>query len=302
MADTPVLYLQFENVTPQDSSGNNYWVYYAGGASIQNLAGIGNAVHLNGAAGGAGGFVAAAPQTTAPGYGVYSDTFSFAPNDITFELWTKIESMTQYGMIFQQIGSYTREDYAPGIGQYTADPNLLGVFRVLNGTADANDSDFWYPGTNIPTDGGWHHLVLTYDENYNDTPNALGIQLYLDGVLANSTVYQNAKLGPELGHIVIGAEGDRGYVYNNMVGLVDEFAIYAGVLSTERIQAHYDSGLYALTPHSCPEVWRRGMGMPGDIDRNCKVDLSDFAAIASTWLLCNDPTLFESDPACTATW
>ena len=34
----------------------------------------------------------------------------------------------------------------------------------------------------------------------------------------------------------------------------------------------------AATPTTCDEVWDLGQGLPGDLDRDCRVDLADFAA------------------------
>lgn len=298
MADEPVLYLKFDTLTAEDSSGNNYWVGYQAGASVVISADSigGGAIHLDGSSGGS---VAATNQAGAPSWGdVYGDEYAFAPDDITFEFWTKIESMTTYGMFFQQIGTWENENQAPGFGQ--ADPSL----RILNGTRDETDDDFWYPGLDTPSDGEWHHMVVAYDEQYGGDPNSMGIQLYIDGSLVNSAVYTDPNsgvgLGPELDHIVIGGENNRGYVYNTFIGMVDEFAIYAGVLSSDRIAAHYASGINERDPKTCADVWEKGFGLPGDADKDCDVDLYDFSLLYSDWLLCNDPN--SSDPACVINW
>ncbi|MCK5614121.1 hypothetical protein KAR91_70305, partial [Candidatus Pacearchaeota archaeon] len=39
-----------------------------------------------------------------------------------------------------------------------------------------------------------------------------------------------------------------------------------------------------------------------DINGDCVVNMADFAVIASSWMICNDPVLFGSDPDCNATW
>ena len=39
--------------------------------------------------------------------------------------------------------------------------------------------------------------------------------------------------------------------------------------------------------------------LPADIDKDCQVDLADFADLAGDWLLCNDPTDQEN---CIANW
>ncbi|MBN1125238.1 MAG: LamG domain-containing protein [Sedimentisphaerales bacterium] len=45
----------------------------------------------------------------------------------------------------------------------------------------------------------------------------------------------------------------------------------------------------AVTNPTCEDVIAAGLGMFGDKDEDCDVDLVDFAAFAANWLLCNDP-------------
>lgn len=303
-ADNPVLYLKFEEMPLVDSSENSYWTQARGGASLSPYGGIGNAIHLDGSD---IGCVAASVLDVEPSWGdTYGDQYAFAPDDITFEFWAKIESINQYGMFFQQIGPYTREDYAPGFGQAADEGVLFGNLRVLNGTTDANDMDFWYPGVETPSDGGWHHYVVTYDEGYDDNPDQMQIQLFVDGELVGSTVVGRtglpAKLGPEMDHLVIGGENNRGSVYNTVTGYFDEFAIYAGVLSSERAAAHYAQGRLEIEPQNCEQVFQRQQGLAADFNRDCVIDLNDFVYIAESWMMCNDPALFETDPTCKASW
>ncbi len=303
--DKPVLYLKFEEMPLVDSSENSYWTQAGSGASLVPSGGIGNAVYLNGSSAG----LVAASVLGNPGWGgTYQDDYAFAPDDITFEFWAKIESITRYGMFFQQIGPYTRENYAPGFGQAADEGVAFGTLRVLNGTdpAEPNHIDFWYPGVETPSDGGWHHYVVTYDEEYNGNPAQMQIQLFVDGELVGSTVVGRegypAKLGPEQDHLVIGGENNRGYVYNTVTGDFDEFAIYAGVLSSERAAAHYAQGRLEIEPQNCEQVFQRQQGLAADFNRDCVIDLNDFVYIAESWMMCNDPALFETDPTCKASW
>lgn len=307
MEDGPVLYLRFESEEPADSSENNYWVEYGGGATIREYQGIGNAVYLNG---GTNAYVAAANQTTAPGYSQKGHEYAFAKGTITFEFWANLESMHRYGMFFHQVGGWSSEPAnnmerrAPGMGQIADEDGSNAQIRILNGLDDPNNP-YWYPGIATPPLGQWAHYVLMYEEKYQGDPNAMQIQLYLNGAAAASTVVSSAtgaRLGPELCHLVIGGFNDRGYVYNNAIGLFDEFAIYPVLLGPERIAAHYQAGLHALTPQDCQDAWRRGMGLPGDINRDCKIDLADFAILAQAWLACNDPELFGIDLTCMPNW
>lgn len=294
LADNPCLYLKFDSLMPVDSSANHYWVGMGERAKIQKAGGIGMSLYAdNTSANYSNGHAAADVFTwnnwysdgigrtrTGPPYGGNDDGYAFAPGDITFEIWIKsVPGLTsdQYGMIFQQVGAYTREPNAPALGLYSD----AGVpkLRVAGG------SQWFYPGTAAPLDGKWHQLVVTYDENEVDPGGSMGIQLYLDGSLAGqTTVYDpnghQALLGPELSTIEITNEGDWGYPYNTFSGYIDEFAIYNGVLSAERIAAHYA----AWQPKDCAEVQARGL-LPGDFNGDCQVDLFDFVVLANQWRL-----------------
>ncbi len=294
MADNPVLYLRFEESGPKDRSGNNYWVAYGGGTHLEEkVGGIGSSIYLDGASGGMGSScaIAAANQQTEPDYTGRDDQYAFAPNDITFEFWMKSlppeePQMSAYGLFFQQIKA--DEANAPGMG------NSDGTIRILNGIS------WWYTGITTPLNQQWHHMVVTYDEEYEGDPNSMGIQFYLDGFLAGSRVVTDpngeAVLGPELSHLVIGGENDRGYIYNTYAGYIDEFAIYEGALSAERVLIHYA----AWQIDDCAEFWDRVGGIAADIDKDCDVDFRDFASLALDWLLCNDPG--SSDPNCVPNW
>jgi hypothetical protein len=144
-------------------------------------------------------------------------------------------------------------------------------------------------------------MVVTYDEVYGGDPNAMAVQFYIDGVSGGSTIASPyANLGPELSHLVIGGANDRGFIWNTMIGMIDEFAIYAGVLGSDRVAAHYASGLYERAPKTCAEVWAKGLGLVGDADKDCDVDLYDFALMTMNWDMCNDPN--SLDPECIASW
>jgi hypothetical protein len=226
-------------------------------------------------------------------YALTETDYDFYPKesgDITFELWVKSTPelvSERWSMVFQQIGAWTYEPNAPALSFADLDdltgPNLP-VIRICGG------SEWWYPGVNAPLDGEWHQIVVTYDENEIEIGGSMGIQLYVDGSLANSVtitdhVNYQALLGPELYTLVIGGENNVGYVYNTYGGWIDEFAVYAGVLSAERVAMHYA----AWQPKDCAEVWARGLGYEGDFDKDCDVDLFDYALFAQGWAQCNDP-------------
>jgi len=286
-SDHPIVWLRFEDDYPTDSSGNDNWVGYGSAISIRDKkGGIGKSAYLDGTDG-SGVYAAAVakgpnappmdPNTTI-GWQVYGDQYSFAPDDITFEMWYKLPSQSQFAIFFQQLGAWTNEPRGPGVS------NQGGNLRVFCG------SGAWEPGVSSYLDREWHHLLVTYDEEYLGEPNTMYVQLYVDGRKKASEVFHdpNAKLGPELSHLLVGGENDIGHTYNVLFRHVDEFAIYEGILAPDRVLAHYA----AFQAKTCTEAVERG-GLPGwtVVDRNgdCIISLFDFAALASEWALCNDP-------------
>jgi hypothetical protein len=305
MADNPVLYLRFEETPLVDSSGNNYWV--ASGTAVQSRPfetswGIGNSMSL--ANDQQEGAIAAGPATTMPtDLLLTGNNYAFVNGDISFEFWmngtTTPQSIDAQGTIFQQGRD---EKVAPGIG------NSGGQLRILNGDDnDPNNTQNWsYTGVTTPVDGKWHHIVLTYDEI---DPNHLNIELYVDGAKVSTKSLTGTrgqtKLGPEMNHLVIGGTGTYRATNggNRYYGLIDEFAIYPGVLASTRVAVHYAAGLAAMKPQTCAQAWLKGDGLAVDKNKDCIVDLKDFMVIASDWLLCNDPALFGPlHPTCVANW
>ncbi len=55
-----------------------------------------------------------------------------------------------------------------------------------------------------------------------------------------------------------------------------------------RFQIDY-IGWNQTAPISCAEVFAKGFGSPLDINKDCYVNLQDYAELAAKWLFCNDP-------------
>jgi acid phosphatase type 7 len=84
--------------------------------------------------------------------------------------------------------------------------------------------------TSTPVDTNWHHVVATYD-------NATA-KLYLDGSLATSTT-SDIQMTANTLPLNMGRSTTGSYFFG---GQLDEVAVYATVLSSARVQAHYDVG------------------------------------------------------------
>lgn len=85
--------------------------------------------------------------------------------------------------------------------------------------------------------GVWHHIVVLFDRDS-------GIRFYTDGaptgfVVAPMTGDHLANAGP----LMVGKLSG----YANFKGDVDEVAVYRGLLSQERIQAHYYASFSDIT-------------------------------------------------------
>ena len=313
--DAPVLWLRFEqspdaNGLLVDSSVNNYWVKASSLVRIEKTMGsMGKAAYLN------GGWVAAANQQTEPNLPTqYDHQYAFnksAPNDITFEFWLRTptpESVDSYAALFSDCNTRTTPyTYAPGMMRSNDAGNQK--CRILLGDEDGSDP-YLYTGANSwVQDANWHYYVVEYEvqPDGNGNPYGLNVKLYRDNLgLANQTYTKDTLtglrgyLGPEMSHILIGGFGSRDNFRPTVdVGYqqyVDEFAIYAGLLSPDRIKTHY----YAWRPKSCAEMRDREMGIVNyDINKDCKISFADFASFAASgWRQCNDPC----DTNCAPNW
>lgn len=326
MADDPCVYLKFDNPLLVDSSENHYWAGSSVNATVKAVGGAigGHALYLNNSfTGGAQGRAYVwnnywVPEPFRSGVGTtnkWGPGYAFAPahaadeespplpGDTTFEFWMKSApelTPDTYGILFQQIdgmswdvpagADYGKEPNAPGMGLYT-DAGVRKL-RVLGG------SQWYYPGVNAPLDGDWHHIVVTYDQNESNLGHDMVIEMYLDGTRYSQTIVDpnmHALLGPSVFYaLMIGSEQNVGYASNAFGGYIDEFAVYAGVLSADRVAAHYAAG----QPKDCADVWARGLGMKGDLNHDCVVDFYDYAIFAAEWRTCNTP----GNPNCVSTW
>jgi len=303
--DNPIVWLRFEDETPRDFSGNNHWVRYGPAASIVSEPNaMYNCVYLDGndgqdVFGVAVSVLDAGEQLPYDDvnetYAVYGDQYAFAPGDITIEMWYKSDiNVPTYAYFFQQHGSNTNELVGPAVGR------AGGEFRISGGDA------LGYTGVNPKLDGQWHQLVVTYDEDYEGDPNRLFAQVYVDGLLKDTTDFGNDPnatfLGPEMSHMMIGAENDMGNTFNVFKGWIDEFIIYEGILDANTIDVHYAAWVEPLT---CEELIGRNMVKDPnlvliDLNKDCIINFYDFAVLAEEWMLCNDP--LGSSPPCAANW
>jgi lysophospholipase L1-like esterase len=130
----------------------------------------------------------------------------------------------------------------PGEGQFHYD---YGTDVNLVATADTDYYFVSWTGTGVNAgkvaNPASATTTITMDSNYTAVANfdANCIKtLYLDGTLISSLVATKGLSWPS-NRLTIGAEGTRGYLYNEYIGDMDDFAIYDGILDAADVVAHY---------------------------------------------------------------
>jgi hypothetical protein len=147
-------------------------------------------------------------------------SLDFGVDDFTVEAWIKPGASDERGIVAKRSASAAEPYWALTV---TDDPNHNGQIRAV-----------YFDGTNTRTaysskvtvDGAWHHLVVLFDRDS-------GITISVDGV----TKFTALAIAPDVsntGELQIGKAPNNPY----FKGDIDEVALYAGLLSAERIQAH----------------------------------------------------------------
>lgn len=121
-------------------------------------------------------------------------------------------------------------DHAASYALYTAETGLR--FYVYDGATFSESPD---PGPGI-WDGGWHHVVGTYD--------GANVRLYVDGAEVGSGTPANLRINyglPTSNDLFIGTYGTTNSIYA-FGGLVDEPSIYNLALTAAEVQQLYAAG------------------------------------------------------------
>lgn len=247
MTDNPLSFWEFEDASSAngdvclDSATRAYknGTYITNGTGVADIAlvpgKVGQAAQLNGSgSGGAGNCIDIWDGAAYP-YSLSKDSFGYPLQTVSLEAWIKSSTTGGYARIMQHNGAYNTLD-GYGIGSYgstTGDITVIGA-----GTT-------WYTGTGNVFDGEWHHIVVTYNPllDNEDGIDDMYEYVYIDGVGKWGNVIEDGALGFSYDRLTLGSEGNRWYLYNGFVGLLDEVAIYDTVLSADRVAAHYAAGI-----------------------------------------------------------
>jgi hypothetical protein len=235
-ADNPLVYLRFEDsdmssnaVALNEGSSSKTANYKTTAGSIEPISSFGTL--------GQAAWLGQGSTTDGNGDSVY---MNIAGDDelrlpsVTYEMWFVTDEVSNWSRLFQANNDWLDEG-GPGVmmnGSAMSASGPPGEFGVMGG-----DTTDYINGTT--DDGEWHHVVVTFD-----TSTSTLKQLYLDGVSIGTAVGPNdLSYRPDATwgtlEICIGAEGSSGYMYNELTGAVDEFAVYDGVLDAKRVRAHY---------------------------------------------------------------
>jgi hypothetical protein len=209
LVDQPIAYWQFEETsgnTAADSSTNSFSGTFIGNLTLAQPSAtplLGNAIALSG------------------GY-VDVPAIANSVSQVSIEIWLNVPTINAGCCT----SIYSADAWAGGNHHYNFKGTIIS--HALNG-GNPNDTDT--PSGTWLTDT-WHHLVTTYDSTVA-TNNTL---IYLDGNLVFTGNHANQS-AMNLVEAQIGAWNAT----RQLIGGVDEFAIYDSLLSPGRIQAHFEA-------------------------------------------------------------
>jgi hypothetical protein len=213
---------------------------------------IGNAIDLTGGQDPNSGYVATSASAL--------DLGIRGANPRSVSVWAKTRDMARSGIY--------------SIGMYSSSMQTFGVHNQNDpGTSFIYQFDHWgsnYDYTDISAFGRWVHFVHIYDGQ--------NIRIYADGIeIANYAAALNTGTGDGTQDLAVGLWGayDASYQHGVFNGSIDDFRLYN----------------YALSPQEVGQLWILGGGTSGctralsqDFNGDCRVDLKDFATLATSWM------------------
>lgn len=229
LADSPVAYYRLDSVTGRtvDSSGNSRTLTEVG-TNFTNRPSLLTSDTSDGACEFADG--------TATGYLTRADSSPFAftgTASFTVECWLNPTSPTTD---FKHIIGWS-DDSDTGTNAYMIFCRSGSGLAFVRRAAGVDKGTYVNPTTLDAT----HHIVGVYD--------GTNVRTYVDGSNHVSANEASGSQGAYAGTIRIGAAE---FGAGSLPGILDEVAIYSGVLSTTRIDAHYQAGIAAIVSGQGP--------------------------------------------------
>jgi hypothetical protein len=235
-ADNPLSFWEFEDAassdgaTVADTMGASPGVYKNRGAVLPDIAlvpGIvGKAAEFHGtAASGNGNFVQIMDSSyTNPPYRLESSP------TCSIEFWEKAGTTAAetYGRFISHANGGTANYW---VGMTSTGANAGQPFVGVPGAT-------WYAWPPILASNEWHLVDVVY--TYND-PNTT-TELFIDGISRGTNVHAGVLTPPgDWQDLIIGAENNPYYVFNGLVGAMDEVAYYNYALNQAQVEAHFNA-------------------------------------------------------------
>jgi hypothetical protein len=151
-----------------------------------------------------------------------------ANGKLSLEAWIRLTAMPS-GTPGMVISKGVSGGYEYGLRVH---PN--GAVEIVMWTAGGSTYQALATASGTVTPGGWFHLVTTCE-------NGVACRVYVNGTQRASVTSGWGATLPTDGPAPL-TLGRRADGVQPLIGTIDEVAIYAGVLSAPRIQAHYTSG------------------------------------------------------------
>ena len=195
------------------------------------------------------------------------DFFNFYPQGYTLNAWVKTVQDADYGCMTSK---QDRNDY-PDIEGWVLNCTNTGV--VAHGLRQVFGSGAGQSvvGTSNIADNEWHMVTATYNAETGTGT------IYVDGLLENQLVDTVRKAPTNTYPVILGAETVFGST--SYAGLLDKASIYSYSLSQVEVAVLYtDVTGGSLCVGGNPEY---------DLTDDCRVDLEDFALLATGWMECN---------------
>lgn len=188
--------------------------------------------------------------------------FNFFKNGFTFNYWLKYDTLVGTGYAVSKYES----DLTAGVAAGRGDGLASGTAKTGNVYGEAVAS------VDILSFDTWHMVTFQLD------PADGYLKLFVDGefVAQNGPVVFPLAAGSE--ELVLGAKDIL--KTNTFKAILDEVGIWSYALSPAEIATLYTDIIDAVI---CTDP-----DAAMDLDGNCKVDLSDFAMFAKTWLNCRN--------------